>query len=298
MAAGGTSEEDIKRQHAEAKQLVNDSHPFSENIDCGEIPLIYKRYPTCTVDSGANPADEVVEDEQVPCFSSRGHVDVTPIAKIINEGYDEILKTTLVVKKCIKSKGKDSSSKKSNQQQQLPKPCDIKVKSLENLWDINNAYQNNVHIVRPSHDKWGIKKITLVFCDDFLRVVYEMPWWHRKDIREAIQPVLDVLHVPHHRVVRCLFASLPPNVTIPIHHDTGEWVKWTHRVHVPIIVTDPNRVLFRCGLNDTNMKRVSVDPGHIFELNNQAKHAVSNCSSDYRVHLILGKITQGQHFFI
>jgi hypothetical protein len=62
----------------------------------------------------------------------------------------------------------------------------------------------------------------------------------------------------------------------------------THRVHVPIIVSEPNRVLFRCGLNDTNMKRVSVDPGHVFELNNQAKHAVSNCSSDYRVHLILG----------
>jgi hypothetical protein len=119
-------------------------------------------------------------------------------------------------------------------------------------------------------------------------MVYEMPWWHQKDLQEAIQPVLDVLQVPRHRVVRCLFASLPPNITIPVHHDTGAWVQLTHRVHVPIIVSEPNRVLFRCGLNVNNMKRVSVDPGHVFELNNQAKHAVSNCSSDYRVHLILG----------
>jgi hypothetical protein len=158
-----------------------------------------------------NAADDEIDPVDVPCFSSRGYIDAAPIAKIIQEGYDETLKTTLIFKKCMKAHDHPCNG---NNGKELPRPCDVKVKSLSNFWDINNAYKNNVHIVRPSHDKWGIKKIILVFCDDFLRMVYEMPWWYHKDLREAIQPVLDVLQVPRHRVVRCLFASLPPNVTM------------------------------------------------------------------------------------
>jgi hypothetical protein len=210
MAASATSEEDIKKQHAEAEQLLKDGLPVTKNIDFGEIPLSQKRFPTCTGYGGPYPADSAMNQLDVPCFSSRGHIDVAPIVNIIREGYDEMLRATLVVKKCMKTNDKLSRGNGK----ELPRPCDVKVKSLSNFWDTNNAYKNNVHIVRPSHDKWGIKKIILVFCDDFLRMVYEMPWWHQKDLQEAIQPVLDVLQVPRHRVVRCLFASLPPNVTM------------------------------------------------------------------------------------
>jgi len=35
------------------------------------------------------------------------------------------------------------------------------------------------------------------------------------------------------------------------------------------------------------LERIDCTPGHLFEMNNQCRHAVSNCSSDYRVHLIL-----------
>jgi hypothetical protein len=38
------------------------------------------------------------------------------------------------------------------------------------------------------------------------------------------------------------------------------------------------------------MQRIDCTPGHIFEINNQAKHAVSNCDSDHRVHLIIDYI--------
>jgi hypothetical protein len=40
------------------------------------------------------------------------------------------------------------------------------------------------------------------------------------------------------------------------------------------------------------MQRIDCTPGHVFEINNQAKHAVSNCDTDYRVHIILD-YTQG-----
>ena len=90
-----------------------------------------------------------------------------------------------------------------------------------------------------------------------------------------------------------LLASMPPDMTIPFHHDTGEWVNKTHRVHVPVI-TDHTKVLFRCGGgSEGQMKRVKCDEGRVFEMNNQAKHAVSNHWDSYRVHLILDYVDEG-----
>eukprot|EP00521_Asterionellopsis_glacialis_P013944 CAMPEP_0195307810 /NCGR_PEP_ID=MMETSP0707-20130614/37903_1 /TAXON_ID=33640 /ORGANISM="Asterionellopsis glacialis, Strain CCMP134" /LENGTH=488 /DNA_ID=CAMNT_0040372063 /DNA_START=948 /DNA_END=2414 /DNA_ORIENTATION=- len=119
-----------------------------------------------------------------------------------------------------------------------------------------------------------------------------MPWWHlttRYQFQETLKPVLETLQIEEHQIVRMLLANLPPGVTIPVHHDTGEWVQHTHRVHVPVIVPQNlNHILFQCGPTPTSMERINCQPGHVFEMNNQAKHSVSNCSdSEYRVHLIL-----------
>jgi len=86
MAASGTSEEDIKKQHAEAEQLLKDGLPVTKNIDFGEIPLSQKRFPTCTGYGGPYPADSAMNQLDVPCFSSRGHIDAAPIVNIIREG--------------------------------------------------------------------------------------------------------------------------------------------------------------------------------------------------------------------
>jgi hypothetical protein len=91
-----------------------------------------------------------------------------------------------------------------------------------------------------------------------------------------------------------LLASLPTGTTIPDHHDTGEWVKRTHRVHVPVLVNEPSKIVFRCGASPDNMQAIECRPGHVFEINNQAKHTVSNCDSDYRVHLILDYVDDKQ----
>lgn len=39
---------------------------------------------------------------------------------------------------------------------------------------------------------------------------------------------------------------MPPGICIPPHHDTGYWVNYTHRLHLPII-TSPDHVIFRIG---------------------------------------------------
>ena len=203
-------------------------------------------------------------------------IDVSAIQALVREGYNKPTK-------------KDATSMMKGQKKFSVKD----VASPSDLWDEANASVHNVSIHRPSHDAWGIKKVVLVFCDDFLRQVYDLPWWQRDDVKEAVRPVLQTLGVDSSRIVRLLLASLPPGVTIPVHHDSGEWVKHTHRVHVPILVNDPCRILFRCGLSPEALERIDCSPGHIFEINNQAKHAVSNCDDDYRVHLILDYVDEG-----
>ena len=199
-----------------------------------------------------------------PYWTYRGQVDVTPLQSLLQRGYNQP-PTPL-------SPGKRYHEKD--------------VRDVKNYWDPIHAAVRNVTIHRPSHDEWGIPKIVLVFCDDFVERVFELPWWNQNDspFRKAIQPILDQLGVRSDRVVRLLLASLPPGTTIPIHFDSGEWVKSTHRVHVPVLVHEPDNILFRCG---PDLQRIPTRPGYIVEINNQSWHAVSNCDSDYRVHLIL-----------
>jgi len=221
-----------------------------------------------------------------------GQVDVTPIVKLITEGVNDPAESS-------------STSNNNTPSWQMKSPHNNKVKSKSstkkknkpsstNLWSETTASTNNVQITRPSHDAWGIKKIILIFCDDLLHTIYTLPYYQKynkigKEMKKAMQPILDVLNIEEYQVVRCLLAGMPCGVTIPVHHDTGEWVKHTHRIHVPIIVSNPNEVLFQCGLTEDTLDRIDVTPGHVFEMNNQAKHTVTNGQSngEYRVHLIL-----------
>ena len=218
-------------------------------------------------------------------------MDVSPIVKLITEGVNEPAESTTSnntpswqMKSPHNNKVKSTSTKKKKK----------KPSSSTNLWSETTASLNNVQITRPSHDAWGIKKIILIFCDDLLHTIYTLPYYQKynkigKEMKKAIQPILDVLNIDEYQVVRCLLAGMPCGVTIPVHHDTGEWVKHTHRIHVPIIVSNPNEVLFQCGLTEDTLQRIDVTPGHVFEMNNQAKHTVTNGQSngEYRVHLIL-----------
>jgi hypothetical protein len=255
-----SSPEEIAAQHAESVRLVEAGMPCAPRQELGEIPSQDKEQPTNDSPDGEEKKERDPLINPI-CFTTRGSIDVTQIQNLVREGYNLTYPT------------------EDGQKPPL---------SPHNLWDPRNAAKNNVSVTRPSHDAWGIKKIALLFCDDFNTKIYELPWW--KEFEPSLQPVLKSILPPGGRLIRALFASLPPGVTIPVHHDTGEWVKRAHRVHVPILVNNPSKVLFRCGPSPESMQRIDCTPGHIFEINNQAKHAVSNCDSDHRVHLIIDYI--------
>lgn len=152
------------------------------------------------------------------------------------------------------------------------------------LWSEAEARRVNVHIARPSHDAWGIRKLCFVFCDDFLKRRYRLPLWRDAGWRRLLDPIFEASGVAPERVVRCLLASMPPDTVIPVHHDTGYWVRYTHRLHCAVITDDD--VVFRVGPTADALQRFRLAPGKVVELNNQAKHFVSNLWSEYRTHLI------------
>lgn len=120
----------------------------------------------------------------------------------------------------------------------------------------------------------------------FLLKVLDLPWSRTDEWRSLLLPVYEAIGVQESQVVRCLLASMPPGMTIPVHHDTGYWVRHTHRCHLPIF-TDANDVDFLVGPDETSMTKIAFDAGTVVELNNQAKHMVANRMTDkWRVHLI------------
>jgi Aspartyl/Asparaginyl beta-hydroxylase len=168
-------------------------------------------------------------------------------------------------------------------------------KYLQNLpsemWE-DEKQQGNVKLHRPAHDAWGIKKIVFTFCDDFLLKVFDLPWSQAEEWRRHLLPIYEALGVPESRVVRCLLASMPPGMKIPVHHDTGLWVKHTHRCHVAII-SHPTEVDFFCGPTNDSLRKICFNEGRVVELNNSAKHAVANNMKDtWRVHLILDYVDE------
>lgn len=165
-----------------------------------------------------------------------------------------------------------------------------KMSSLDpSIWEDENQ-EGNVKLTRPAHDAWGIKKIIFTFCDDFLLKILDLPWSQDPTWRPLLMQVYDAIGVSPNRVVRCLLASMPPGVKIPIHHDTGHWVKHTHRCH--LAVETGEGVVFLVGPTEDKMKQVYFREGNITELNNQAKHAVSNNMDKHRIHLIFDYVDE------
>lgn len=133
---------------------------------------------------------------------------------------------------------------------------EIKKKLFEmapSKWDDENQ-DGNVKLTRPAHDAWGIKKIMFVFCDDFLQKCLVLPWSQSSEWKEFLKSVYNSINIDESRVVRCLLAKMPPGSSIPVHHDTGNWVKHTHRCHLAIQTDD--QVDFMIGPNPENMKKV------------------------------------------
>ena len=125
------------------------------------------------------------------------------------------------------------------------------------MWEDEKHEEGNVKLHRPAHDAWGIKKIVFTFCDDFLMKVFDLPWSQAEEWRMHLLPIYQAIGVDESKVVRCLLASMPPGMSIPVHHDTGYWVKHTHRCHVAI-VSRPEVSFFVGPTNDT-LRKISFN---------------------------------------
>lgn len=106
-------------------------------------------------------------------------------------------------------------------------------KLSEEFWDDEHQV-GNVKLTRPAHDAWGIQKIVFVFCDDFLQRIYDLPFSNDPEWKPLLDEIYSIMNVDPKKVVRCLLARMPSGVKIPVHHDTGYWVRKTHRCHVAI----------------------------------------------------------------
>lgn len=160
-----------------------------------------------------------------------------------------------------------------------------KLRNLpKETWEDSFQQETNVKLTRPAHDAWGIKKIVFNFCDDFLLKVLDLPWGRNEEWRSLLLPIYEAIGINENQVVRSLLANMPPGLNIPVHHDTGYWVKHCHRCHVAIETGDD--VDFLIGPTNELMEKYLFDEGRIVELNNQAKHAVTNNMTRPRIHLI------------
>jgi NAD-dependent dihydropyrimidine dehydrogenase PreA subunit len=131
-----------------------------------------------------------------------------------------------------------------------------KLNSLpEGFWDEEHQV-GNVKLTRPAHDAWGIQKIIFTFCDDFLMKVYDLPYSRQQDWKDLLLSVYRTINVNENRIVRSLLARMPSGVTIPVHHDTGYWVKRTHRCHLAIETGE--EVEFWVGAQENNLRQVSI----------------------------------------
>ncbi|CAH0492205.1 unnamed protein product [Peronospora farinosa] len=155
------------------------------------------------------------------------------------------------------------------------------------LWNPANQ-KDNVAIRRAGHDTWGIDKIVFIFGDDYLKNVYTFPWFHLW--QKELAPIFEQINMPVNRVVRCILASMPPGADIPVHHDTGSWVHFTHRMHIPVF-TSPD-IDFMVGPNDQNMQRYELKEGNLYELNNSCRHRVKNNWDQHRVHMIFDYVEE------
>ncbi|CAH0479679.1 unnamed protein product [Peronospora belbahrii] len=156
------------------------------------------------------------------------------------------------------------------------------------LWDPTHQ-RTNVSVRRAGHDMWGIDKVVFIFGDDYLKKVYTFPWFY--SWQKELVAIFEQINIPLNRVVRCILASMPPGAEIPVHHDTGSWVQFTHRMHIPVFTSSD--IDFYVGWNDQNMQRYEFKQGNVYELNNMCRHHVKNNWDKHRVHMIFDYVEEG-----
>ena len=146
----------------------------------------------------------------------------------------------------------------------------------EELWFADYALRQRVAPRQDTH------AIYMLFAQGWPTVqVARFAGW--EPLHEAAEPIIvRVLesYPDGGRVVKAIFARLPPGAAIQPHKDAGELLMNSHRIHVPL-VTNPG-VEFR-----VDGSVLAVREGEAFELNNALPHAVYNHGTEARIHFII-----------
>lgn len=98
---------------------------------------------------------------------------------------------------------------------------------------------------------------------------------------ELLEPIIKDLEQMHHGVRgNVLLIKLKARQSIARHNDSGDYLMFSRRNHIPIVTTED--VFFGVGEDKINMK-----PGECWEVNNSRLHFVDNNSEIDRVHLLI-----------
>jgi Aspartyl/Asparaginyl beta-hydroxylase len=148
----------------------------------------------------------------------------------------------------------------------------------EELWNLENADKPNRFDALDS-----TRHIVFRFVHNFRdwRSSYDRPLWNKW--KALVDPVLSAAtsDYGYQRGVfpRVMLARLPVGGVIRPHRDANPAAKWPHKIHVPIQTND--QVVFRVEGIEYRMAE-----GEAVELNNMGVHAVENCGTCDRIHLI------------
>lgn len=160
----------------------------------------------------------------------------------------------------------------------------------EESWHLDQDLLNQLTVNRPTHSIF----IQSIDAQSFAKILSERPLQASDIQRKAGWDMLsaDVTElvrssIAHYSkgqeggiVTRIQLARMSPGAKIDPHIDRSHMLIAAHRLHVPL-TTNPEVVFVIDG------KRISMEAGKLYELNNRVEHSVVNEGTDDRIHLII-----------
>jgi hypothetical protein len=102
-----------------------------------------------------------------------------------------------------------------------------------------------------------------------------------KNLLDLVEPIINDLEKIHQgQRGNVLFIKLKAMHGIREHKDSGDYLVYSRRNHIPIITS--NKTIFGVG-----SKRINMQIGECWEINNTRTHLVENNSGTDRIHLLI-----------
>jgi hypothetical protein len=144
-------------------------------------------------------------------------------------------------------------------------------------WDENLNRQQSYEVHRDT------ESIVMLFCDESWpdgEIYRETGWKRISNVAlPLIEHIIELHYEPGGVLLRAVAANLKAGGRIRPHRDSLKSFHMGHRIHIPI-TTNPS-VRF-----SIDGRPFAMQPGKIYELNNQLKHSVMNMGGEDRITFI------------